>query len=135
MLIDVIGGHVMTAFDSIQATGPHIKAGKMRALGIGDKQRSPVAPDIPTITEAGGPAGYQLISWYGLFAPGATPQDIVARVHAETVKALSDTALRERLLGTGVTPVGNTPAEFAAVIKSDLAKWAKVVRLAKVKVE
>lgn len=135
LLIDVMGGHVMLAFDSIQATGPHVKSKKLRALGLGDQKRSPIAPDIPTITEGGGPAGYGLISWYGLFAPGGTPADIIARAHAETVKALSDTPLRERLIATGVTPVANTPTEFAAVIKTDLAKWAKVVREAKVKVE
>lgn len=135
LLIDVMGGHVMLAFDSIQATSPHIKARKLRALGIGDNKRSAVAPDIPTITEAGGPAGYQLISWYGFFAPGGTPADIITRVHAETVKALASPDIRERMIGTGVTPVGNTPAEFAAVIRADLAKWAKVVKLANVKVE
>lgn len=135
LLIDVMGGHVMLAFDSIQATSPHIKAGKLRALGIGDHKRSSVAPDIPTITEAGGPAGYQLVSWYGFFAPGGTPAEVIARVHAETVKALASADLRERMSATGVTPIGNTPAEFAATIKADLAKWAKVVKLANVKVE
>jgi tripartite-type tricarboxylate transporter receptor subunit TctC len=133
LLIDVMGGHVMLAFDSIQATGPHIKAGKLRALGLGDLKRTPVAPDIPTLTEAGGPAGYRLLSWYGLFAPGGTPAKIVAQAHAETVKALREATLRERLIATGVTPVGNSPQEFAAVVQSDLAKWMKVARAAGVK--
>jgi len=135
LLIDVMGGHVMLAFDSIQATSPHIKIKRLRALGLAAPQRSPVAPDLPTIAEAGGPADYELISWYGLFAPGGTPPDIIARAHAEAVKALGNSELRERLLATGVTPVGNTPAQFATVIKADLAKWAKVVRVAGVKVE
>ena len=135
LLIDVMGGHVMLAFDSIQATGPHIKNKRLRALGLAADKRVAVAPDIPTITEAGGPAGYELISWYGLSAPGGTPADIIARLHAEAAKALGNNELRERLLATGVTPVGSTPAEFAAVIKADLAKWAKVVRVAAVKVE
>ena len=135
LLIDVMGGHVMLGFDSIQATSPHIKTKRLRALGLAAQQRAPVAPDIPTITEAGGPAGYELISWYGLFAPGGTPSDIIARAHAEAAKALGNSELRERLLATGVTPVGNTPAQFAAVIKEDLARWAKVVRVAGVKVE
>lgn len=135
LLIDVMGGHVMLAFDSIQATGPHIRAKRLRALGLGDNQRTPVAPDIPTITGAGGPAGYELISWYGLFVPAGTPADIVTRLHAEAVRALGDVTLRERLIATGVTPLGTSPGEFAAEIKADLAKWAKVVRLANVKVE
>ncbi len=135
LLIDVMGGHVMLAFDSIQATSPHIKIKRLRALGLAADKRAPVAPDIPTITEAGGPAGYELISWYGLFAPGGTSPDIIARAHAEAAKALTNNELRDRLLATGVTPVGNTPAQFAAAIKEDLAKWAKVVRIAGVKVE
>jgi tripartite-type tricarboxylate transporter receptor subunit TctC len=135
LLIDVMGGHVLLAFDSIQATSPHITNRRLRALGIGDHKRSPVAPDIPTIAEGGGPAGYQLISWYGLFAPGGTSPDIVARAHAETVKALASPDIRERMAATGATPIGNTPAEFATVIKADLAKWAKVVKVANVKVE
>ena len=135
LLIDVMGGHVMLALDSIQATTPHIKTGRMRALGLAAPKRSPVAPDMPTLTEAGGPAGYELISWYGLFAPGNTPADIIARAHTEAAKALTSNDVRERLIATGVTPVGNTPTEFAAVIKSDLAKWAKVVKVAGIKVE
>ncbi len=135
LLIDVMGGHVMLAFDSIQATSPHIKTGKLRPLGIADQKRSPVAPDIPTITEAGGPAGYELISWYGLSAPRGTPAAVITRTHAEAAKALKDNLLRERLISTGVSPVGSTPDEFGAVIKADLAKWANVVRAAGVKVQ
>jgi len=135
LLIDVMGGHVMLAFDSIQATSPHIKTRRLRALGIAAQGRTPVAPDIPTITEAGGPPGYELISWYGLSAPGGTPAAIITRTHAEAAKALSDGALRERLISTGVKPLGSTPAEFAGVIKADLAKWANVVRTAGVKLQ
>ena len=135
LLVDLIGGHVMLALDSIQATTPHIRGRRLRALGLAAPKRSPVAPDIPTNTEAGGPAGYELISWYALFVPGGTPPDIVARANAEAVKALSSNDVRERLISTGVVPVGNSAAEFAAVVKADLAKWAKVVRVAGVKVE
>ena len=135
LLVDLIGGHVMLALDSIQATTPHIRGRRLRALGLAAPKRSPVAPEIPTVTEAGGPAGYELISWYALFVPGGTPPDIVARANAEAVKALSSNDVRERLISTGVVPVGNSAAEFAAVVKADLAKWAKVVRVAGVKVE
>lgn len=135
LLVDLMGGHVMLAFDSIQATGPHIKAKRLRALGLAADKRAPVAPEIPTITEAGGPAGYELISWYGLSAPSGTPADIIARLHSEAAKALGNNELRERMMATGVTPIGSTPAEFAATIKADLAKWAKVARAANIKVE
>ena len=135
LLIDVMGGHVILCFDSIQSTGPHIKTKRLRALGVASEKRTPVAPDIPTMTEAGGPAGFELISWYGISAPGGTPTDIIARLHAEAVKAMSNNEMRERMIATGVTPVGNTPAEFAAGIKADLAKWAKVARAANIRVE
>lgn len=135
LIIDMMGGHVMLCFDSIQSTGPHIKTKRLRALALAAEQRTPVAPDIPTMTEAGGPAGYELISWYGISAPGGTPVDIITRLHAEAVKAMGNNELRERMIATGVTPVGNTPAEFAAGIKADLAKWAKVARAANIRVE
>ena len=132
LLIDLMGGHVMLAFDSIQATSPHIKSRKMRAFGLAAPQRSPVAPDIPTLAEAGGPAGYELTSWYGLLAPAGTPADIITRVHAEATKALNMGDVHDRLQTLGVTTVGNTPSQFAAVIKADLAKWGKVARAANV---
>ena len=135
LLVDLMGGHVMLAFDSIQATGPHIKTKRLRALGLAADKRTPVAPEIPTLTEAGGPPGYELISWYGLSAPSGTPADIIASLHAEAAKALGNNELRERMMATGVTPLGSTPAEFAATIRADLAKWAKVVRAAGIKIE
>lgn len=135
LLIDVMGGHVMLCFDSIQATGPHIKTGRLRALALAADKRTPVAPEIPTMTEAGGPPGYELISWYGLSAPTGTPADIITRLHAEVVKAMASTELRERMMATGVSPVGNSPAEFAATIKADLAKWAKVAQAAGIRMQ
>ena len=127
--------HVMLCFDSIQSTGPHIKTRRLRALGVAAEKRTPVAPDIPTMTEAGGPAGFELISWYGISAPGGTPAEIITRLHAEVVKAMGNNDMRERMIASGVTPVGNTSAEFAATIKADLAKWAKVEQTAGIKVE
>lgn len=135
LIIDMLGGHVMLCFDSIQSTGPHIKTKRLRALAVASDKRTPVAPEIPTMTEAGGPAGYELISWYGMSAPGGTPAEIITRLHAEVVKAMANNDLRERMIASGVTPVGSTPAEFAATINADLAKWAKVARAAKVRVE
>lgn len=135
MLVDIMGGHVMMAFDSLQATLPHIKSGRLRALAIGAEKRTPLAPEVPTMGESGGPPGYVLGSWYGFLAAAAVPQDIVAKLNAEAVKALSSPELRERFATIGVTPIGDTPTQFAATIKSDIARWAKVVKAANLKIE
>ena len=134
MLIDIMGGHVMVAFDSIQATLPHIKAGKLRAMGIAAEKRSAIAPEIPTIAEAGGPP-MTLASWYGLLAPASTPREIIVKLHAEVVKALALPDLRDRYVSSGIEPVGSPPDQFAAAIREDLARWAKVARTANIKQE
>ncbi len=134
MLVDITGGHVMLAFDSMQATLPHIRAGKLRALGLAAEKRSPVAPEIPTVAESGGPA-MSLASWYGILAPTGTPREIVVKLQAEVVKALALPDLRERFAGLGIEPVGNTPDQFAAEIKEDITRWAKVVRAANIRAE
>jgi tripartite-type tricarboxylate transporter receptor subunit TctC len=133
-MIDTRGGHVMMAFDSVIATVPHIKAGKLRAMGIAAAKRSPVAPGIPTIAQAGGPA-IVIGSWYGLMAPAGTPRDIIAKLHAEVAKALALPELRERYIASGLDPVRNSPDEFAVQIRDDTARWAKVVRIANVRAE
>jgi tripartite-type tricarboxylate transporter receptor subunit TctC len=134
LMVDLRGGHVMMAFDSIMATVPHIKAGKLRAMGIAATGRSPVAPEIPTIAEAGGPEVI-IGSWYGVLAPAATPRDIIAKLHAEVVKALATPELRERYVSMGLEPLGNSPDEFAAQIRADIARCGKVARTARVRAE
>jgi len=134
MLTDIIGGHVMLAFDSTQATLPHIRAGKLSARGIAAEKRSPIAPEIPTIEEAGGPA-MAVSSWYALLAPAGTPRDIIMKLHAEVVKALAAPDLLERFRATGIEPVGSTPDQFATVIREDIARWGKVVRAANIRAE
>jgi tripartite-type tricarboxylate transporter receptor subunit TctC len=134
MLTDIIGGHVMLAFDSTQATLPHIKAGKLKARGIAAAKRSPIAPDIPTVLEAGGPA-MVVSSWYGLLAPAGTQRDIVMKLHTEAAKALAAPDLLERYHAAGLEPMGSTPDQFAAAIREDFARWAKVVRAANIRAE
>ena len=131
LIVDLVGGHVMMGFDSIMATLPQIRAGKLRAMGIAAAKRSPVAPEIPTIAEAGGPE-FVLGSWYGLLAPAGTPRDILAKRHAEVVKALAIPELRERYVSTGLDPVGSSPEQFAAEIRDDTARWGRVARAANV---
>ena len=106
----------------------------MTAIGIGSLRRSALMPEIPTISEAGLP-GYELGSWYGLFAPAGTPKPIVAQLHREIVKVLGDAATRQQFAGLSAEAIGNTPDEFRSVLQKDLIKWAKVARLANVKTE
>lgn len=134
MLTDIMGGHVMLAFDSTQATLPHVRAKRLRALGIAATKRSPIAPEIPTIAESGGPE-YVLGSWYGLLAPVGVARDIIAKVHSEVVKGLSDSGIRERYNAVGIEVIGNTPEQFAQNIRDDLARWGKVTRAANIRIE
>jgi len=126
-LTDLIGGQVQLIFDSMPSAMPHVKSGKIRALAVTTAKRSPTVPDLPTIAESGVP-GFDISTWYGVWAPAGTPKDIVNKVSAEIAKALQQPAVRERLAALGAEPVGNTPEEFAAYCQSELAKWSKIVR-------
>lgn len=131
-IADLMAGHVMLIFDSMQSTMPQIRARRLRALGLAAQKRSPAAPDMPTIGEAGVP-GFELTSWYALLAPANTPREIVTRLHGEVVRALATPEVRERFRSFGTEPVGNTPDAFAEQIRSDLAKWEKVARTANIR--
>jgi tripartite-type tricarboxylate transporter receptor subunit TctC len=113
---------------------PQVKNGRIRAIGVTGLKRSAVAPDIPTIAEAGVP-GYEVLQWYGVLAPANTPRDIIAKLHAGTVRAVQDPAIKDRFISDGGETVGNTPEEFAAVIRADLKKWGKVVKDAGIKID
>ena len=128
---DTASGQLVMTWNSITASAEFIKSGRVRALGIGSKKRSALMPQIPTISEAGLP-GYELGSWYGLFAPAGTPQSIVRRLHSEIVKAINDPALKQQFSALSAEAVGSTPEEFREVLRKDIVKWAKVARAAKV---
>jgi tripartite-type tricarboxylate transporter receptor subunit TctC len=134
MVTDVISGQISLTFGSALGVLPHVRAGRMRALAVTGEHRSPAVPELPTIAEAGVP-GYSVILWYGLLAPGATPVELVKRLNAEIVKALSDPDVRARLTAQGVDAAGGTPAAFAALIASDLKKYADLVKRAGMKAE
>ena len=104
-------------FDNITTAWPLAKAGKLRALAVTTAKRSPIAPDVPTLAEAG-LAGYEIGSWQGVFAPAGTPPEIVKRLNTEIVKIINMPDVREKLVGLGAEPVGNTPEEFAAMVKA-----------------
>jgi tripartite-type tricarboxylate transporter receptor subunit TctC len=133
-VVDLLGGQVQAMFSGMSSSLPHVKTGKLRALAVTGAKRSPAVPDVPTIAESGFP-GFEATAWYGMLAAARTPKPIVARLHAETVKALALPDVRQRLEGVGFEIVGSTPDEFAAYIRSEIAKWAKVVAASGIKVE
>jgi tripartite-type tricarboxylate transporter receptor subunit TctC len=131
---DLLGGQVQVMFDNVPNVLPHVKAGKLRALAVSGAKRTPLVPDVPTVAEAGVP-GYELTVWFGLVAPAGTPRDIVQKLNAESLRILAMPDVRERFLAQGVEPQGSTPEQFADHIRSQMAKWSKVVRDAGVKAE
>ncbi|HKU69859.1 MAG TPA: tripartite tricarboxylate transporter substrate binding protein [Burkholderiales bacterium] len=128
-LVDLVGGQVQIMFSNFTAALPHIKSGKLRAIAVSGEQRTPSAPDIPTVIESG-LKGYTVTSWYGLVAPAHTPQPIIAKLNSEIAKVLKQPGIRDRLANDGAEPSSNTPAEFAALIRTELAKWEKVIKSA-----
>ena len=130
----LLAGDVSFAFSSIPTVLPHVRAGKLKALAVGDAARVPSLPDYPTIAESG-LAGYEAFSWAGVIAPMGTPPDVVKRVNAEVGQILRQKAIVEQLASEGTIPVPDTPEEFGAYIKSELVKWAAIVRLANIKPE
>ena len=131
---DLVAGHVPAMMPNMLSAQPHIKSGRLRAMGVTGSKRAPGADDIPTIAEAGVP-GYEAVQWYGLLAPAATPRDIITKLHAGVVRALQNPDVRQRLLNDGAEPVGNSPEEFANYLRGETTKWAKVVQAAGIKPE
>ena len=125
-LIGLVAGEVVMTITGVPPLMPHIKSGKLRGLAVSTAQRIPQLPQLPTIIEAGVP-GYEVMQWYGLLAPAGTPSAIVARLHAEVVKSLQHPEVRERFTSEGADPVGSTPSEFLAFIKSEIVRWRPVV--------
>ena len=126
-LQDVMGGQVSMTFDNITTAWPLARGGKLRALAVTTAKRSAIAPDVPTLAEAGLP-GFEVGSWQGVFAPAGTPPDIVKRLNAEIVKILNTPDVRDKLAALGAEVVGNSPEEFATMVKAEVGKWADVVK-------
>ena len=134
-LIDLLGGRVPVMVSSLPAAIPHIKTGKARGLAVTGLKRSSAMPELPTVAEAGGFAGYDAVTWQGLVLPSATPSAVIARVSGATIKVLAMSEVKDRLLGLGYEPVGNTPTEFARVIRAELERWPRVIKAAGIKSE
>jgi tripartite-type tricarboxylate transporter receptor subunit TctC len=133
-VVDVLAGQVLVMAPNVLTALPHIKSGKLRALAVTSPKRSAALPDVPTVAEAGLP-GYDSTQWYGVLAPAGTQREIVARLHGAIARALRDEEVGRRLAADGAEPVGSSPEEFTAFIKSETEKWAKVARAAGIKAE
>ena len=133
-LVDLTSGQVQVMFDVPSSMLPHAKAGRIRALAMASEKRYAAAPELPTISESAVP-GYASGSWVGFLAPAGTPRDVVAKLGREIMGIVNRPDVRERFIQIGIEPVGNSPAEFAAFLKNEVAKWEKVIRTANVKVD
>jgi tripartite-type tricarboxylate transporter receptor subunit TctC len=131
---DLLGRHVTMYFGTTPSTMPHVRTGKLRALGVTTAKRIRAVPDVPTIAESGLP-GYEQSAWHGLLAPAATPQAIIATLHAEVLRVLRSQDVTDRFAAQGIEVIGSSPAEFAAFIKQDIAKYEKLVKTAGIRVD
>jgi tripartite-type tricarboxylate transporter receptor subunit TctC len=134
-LLGMLSGNVDVMFDNLPSALPQIKSGKLKGFAVTSAQRSAAIPELPTVEEAGALKGFDASSWFGLLAPAGTPPDIVNRIQQEVAKALASPAVKEKLLGQGAIPSGNTPAEFAKFIDDETKKWAPVVKASGAKVD
>jgi tripartite-type tricarboxylate transporter receptor subunit TctC len=130
---DLLAGQVTMVFSDPVSALPHLQAGTLRALAVTTKQRSSVAPDVPTVAESGYP-GFEAIAWHGILAPARTPQPIIDKLHDQIVAALNDPPTKALIVALAIQIVGDTPAEFAAFIKQDIAQWKAVATQANVSV-
>ena len=133
-LTAMLSGEIHMQLIGISSVVPHMKSGRMRALAVSGAKRSAAAPDVPTVAESGVP-GYAFDVWYGMLFPAGTPQAIVAKTNAEVNRALKSPALAQRFAGVGVEPAGNTPEEFAKMLRDEIAKWRKGVAQANIRIE
>ena len=135
-ITDLLGGQADVMFDNLPSSLPFIKSGKLRALGLTSSKPSPALPGVPPIAQSGGDlANYEASSWFGILAPAGTPKEIVLRLQTDIARALATPAVKEKLVGQGADPVGNTPEQFSAFIRAETKKWAQVVKVSGAKVD
>jgi tripartite-type tricarboxylate transporter receptor subunit TctC len=133
-MVDVLSGEIQLYFATMPAAMPHVKSGRLAPVAVTSAKRSQAMPALPTVAESGVP-GYEASTWYGVLAPAHVPSAVIARLHENVVKILAVPETRERLVDQGFEPVGNSPEEFGAYIKSEIAKWDKVIRDAGIRPE
>jgi tripartite-type tricarboxylate transporter receptor subunit TctC len=125
-LTDLVGGQVQIMFTGVSSTLPYVKSGRLKALGVSSEKRLAILPEVPTIGE--GIGGYEVLTWYGVFAPARTPPAIIDKLNATLARIFATADARERLAALGADPVTMSPAQFAAAVRKELAKWAKVIK-------
>jgi tripartite-type tricarboxylate transporter receptor subunit TctC len=128
---DLIGGHVASMVSNVASAKPHIDSGKLRPLGVTSRARAAALPDVPSMEEAG-VKGYEVLNWFGLFAPAGTPAPIIARMHAEAKAMLTAPEMKQRLTAEGAEAIVSTPPDFTAFVKSEMQQWTEVGRTAKI---
>ncbi len=133
-VLGVITGEVSMAIPNLPPALPHVRSGKLKALGVSTPKRSPAVPELPTIAESGLP-GYAATAWYGVLAPAGTPREIILKLNTEIVKILRTDEMKKRIASDGGEVIGSTPEEFTAVMKTDIAKWAGVVQASGARVD
>jgi tripartite-type tricarboxylate transporter receptor subunit TctC len=133
-LTDIVGGQVSALADPLPSSYPHVRGGRLRALAVTSRARIPFLPDVPTMAESGFP-GFEMLSWYGLWGPPALPREIVDRLAVEVSKAVKSPEMQEKLAAQGFLPKGSTAPEFSAYVKDEIAKYAKIVKDANIKVD
>ena len=133
-MTDVVGGQIELLFDQMATAVPHVKAGKVKAIAVTTLERSPVLPDVPTVSESGVP-GYETTAWFGIVGPSGLAKDVVAKVQGDIARAMTHPAIKERLAGQGLKLIGGPPNEFHAFLKDELGKWAKVVKASGAKID
>jgi tripartite-type tricarboxylate transporter receptor subunit TctC len=132
-MADLIGGHVQFGFDAVAIGLPHVKSGRLRAIATTGKTRLALLPDLPPAHET--VPGFEVVNWYGMVLPAGTSREVVARLHMEIVKAMNIPDVREKLIGLGTDPIGSTPEEFGAFMKSETSKWAHVIKSANIRAD
>jgi tripartite-type tricarboxylate transporter receptor subunit TctC len=130
----LVGGESSVGFPATSAVIPHARTGKLRALAVTTPRRSHMAPEIPTVAEAGLP-GYDVTTWYGVMVPAGTPKEIIARLHGAAVKAIAHPSVKERFATTDLEPHSSTGEEFGAYIRTEITKWAKVIKASGIEIE
>jgi tripartite-type tricarboxylate transporter receptor subunit TctC len=128
---DLMGGHVASMVSNIASAKPHIDSGKLRALAVTSRARAPALPDVPSMDEAG-LKGYEVLNWFGMFAPAGTPAPIITRMQVEAKKLLDTPDMKKRLASEGAEPISSTPSDFTAFVKSEMQQWSEVGRVAKI---
>jgi tripartite-type tricarboxylate transporter receptor subunit TctC len=133
-MVDVMGGQVEVVFGTLIQALPHIRSGKLKALGVGSVKRSPLLPEVPTVSEAGVP-GYDGSIWWGILVRAGTPSPIVAKLNSEINAVLRDPEAAKRLAAEGAEPVTDTPEAFGKLIAAELVKWERIARQARIRAE